>query len=354
MGSYSVKRFGQVVLMRLSSYIIRRLLLIIPVIIGVTLIVFMLTRIAGDPVAAYINEKMNESQIEQVREKYHLNEPIWDQYLYWFQGILQGDWGWSKTDSKPVLDAIAYHFPATFELALVATVLSVFIGIWLGTKSAIRKDKPFDHATRVVSLFGVSIPVFLLGLLLLDLFYFQLHLFPIHGRISESYVVAGTVPNGPTGFYLIDSLVAGDFRMFLDVVWHLILPAITLSLASIAVILRIQRNSMLEVLGLDYVKTARAKGLDERTVINVHARKNALIPTTTVIGLAFGALLGGAVLTESVFAWPGLGRWSVSSIGRMDTASILGFCMLVALVYVLVNLIVDIVYAYLDPRVRLG
>lgn len=340
--------------MRLSRYIIRRLLLIIPVIIGVTLIVFMLTRVAGDPVAAYVNEKMTESQIDQVRDKYHLNDPIYVQYLYWFQGILQGDWGWSKTASKPVTDAIAFYFPATFELAAVATILSVFIGVWLGTKSAIRKNKPFDHVTRVISLFGVSIPVFLLGLLLLQVFYSQLGLFPIHGRISDSYIIAGTGPSGLTGFYLIDSLLMGDFSLFLDVAWHLILPAITLSLASIAVILRIQRNSMLEVLGLDYVKTARAKGLDERTVINKHARKNALIPTTTVIGLAFGALLGGAVLTESVFAWPGLGRWSANSISRMDTASILGFCMLVAFIYVIVNLVVDIVYAYLDPRVRLG
>jgi peptide/nickel transport system permease protein len=179
-------------------------------------------------------------------------------------------------------------------------------------------------------------------------------LFPYAGRLSESFIVAGTVPKGLTGFYLIDSLLLGNVSMFVDVLWHLVLPAVTLSLAGIAVLLRIQRNSMLEVLGLDYVKTARAKGLDEKKVINVHARKNALIPTTTVVGMAFGALLGGAVLTESIFSWPGLGKWSASSIGRMDTASILGFCLLVALIYVVVNLVVDIIYAYLDPRVRLG
>jgi peptide/nickel transport system permease protein len=206
----------------------------------------------------------------------------------------------------------------------------------------------------VLSLVGVSIPVFLIGILLLIIFYGNLHLFPIKERISDSYIIAGTVPNGLTGFYLIDSLLLGDIPMFFDVVWHLILPAITLSLGGIAVILRMQRSSMLEVMGLDYVKTARAKGLDEKTVINVHARKNALIPTTTVVGLAFGGLLGGAVLTESIFSWPGLGKWSANSIGRMDTASILGFCLLVAFIYVIVNLIVDVVYAYLDPRVRLG
>jgi peptide/nickel transport system permease protein len=157
-----------------------------------------------------------------------------------------------------------------------------------------------------------------------------------------------------TGFYTIDSLAIGNIQLFGDVVWHLILPAVTLAFGTIALILRIQRNSMLEVMGLDYVKTARAKGLPEKTVIRKHARKNALIPTTTVVGLAFGALLGGAVLTESIFAWPGLGRWSASSIQRMDTASILGFCLFIGFVYVMANLIVDIMYAYLDPRVKLG
>jgi peptide/nickel transport system permease protein len=340
--------------MRLSRYILRRLLLIIPVLIGVSLIVFMLTRVTGDPVAAYINEKMTPAQIEIVREKYHLNEPVWTQYWYWFDGLMHGDWGWSKTAAQPVTSAIVYYFPATFELALVSMLISITVGIWLGTKSAIKKNKPFDQGTRVLSLVGVSLPVFLLGLLLLQIFYSQLHLFPYAGRLSESFIVAGTVPKGLTGFYLIDSLLLGNVSMFVDVLWHLVLPAVTLSLAGIAVLLRIQRNSMLEVLGLDYVKTARAKGLDEKKVINVHARKNALIPTTTVVGMAFGALLGGAVLTESIFSWPGLGKWSASSIGRMDTASILGFCLLVALIYVIVNLVVDIIYAYLDPRVRLG
>ncbi|MDW5563704.1 MAG: ABC transporter permease [Methanomassiliicoccus sp.] len=342
-----------VVRMGLSRYIIRRLLLIIPVIIGVSLIVFTLTRVAGDPVTAYVNEKMTDSQIELVREKYHLNDSIWEQYIAWLQGVLQGDWGWSKTASMPVTDAIAYYLPATFELAVISMVMSIFVGIWLGTKSAIKKNKPFDHTTRVISLFGVSIPVFLLGLMLLLVFYSELHLFPIHGRISDSYIIAGTEPSGMTGFYLVDSLLLGNLPMFADVLWHLILPSLTLSLAIIAIILRVQRNSMLEVLGLDYVKTARAKGLDEKTIINVHARKNALIPTTTIIGLAFGTLLGGAILTESVFAWPGLGKWSASSIEAMDTASIMGFCLLVAFTYVIVNLVVDILYAYLDPRIRL-
>jgi len=340
--------------MRLARYIIRRLLLMIPVLIGISLIVFMLTRVAGDPAAAYINEKMTPAQIEQVRENYHLNDPIWTQYWYWLDGVVHGDWGWSRTAAMPVTSAIAYYLPATFELAVVATLITVTAGIWLGTRSAVKKDRPFDHGTRILSLIGVSLPVFLLGLLLLWVFYSQLDIFPDGGRVSESFIVANAVPEGLTGLYLVDSLLVGNLSLFSDVLWHLALPALTLSMAGLAVVLRIQRSSMLEVLGQDYVRTARAKGLDERAVINVHARRNALIPTTTVVGLVFGGLLGGAVLTESIFRWPGLGKWSASSIGRMDTASILGFCMLAAFIYVLVNLIVDVVYAYLDPRVRLG
>jgi peptide/nickel transport system permease protein len=340
--------------MRLSRYILRRLLLVIPVLLGVSIFIFALTRLTGDPVSAYVNEKMTSAQIEQVREQYHLNDPLPQQFLYWLEGIVQGDWGWSRTAAMPVTDAIQYYFPATFELAVVAILIGVVVGIFLGTRSAIKKNKPFDHATRIISLIGVSIPVFWLGLLLLQIFYGELNMFPIKGRVSESYIISGTMPNGPSGFYLIDSLAAGNLVLFGDVLWHLVLPAVTLAFGSIAVILRMQRNSMLEVLSLDYIKTARAKGLDESTVINKHARRNAMIPTTTVVGLSFGSLLGGAVLTESIFSWPGLGRWSASSITRMDSASILGFCLLVAFIYVMVNLIVDVLYAYLDPRVRLG
>lgn len=340
--------------MRLYRYIFRRLLLVLPVLIGVSLIVFSLTRMSGDPAAAYINEKMNQQQINEVYEKYHFNEPVYVQYFYWFNGLIHMDWGWSKTATMPVTDAILHFLPATFELALTSMLISIVVGLWLGTASAVKKNKPFDQGTRVISLIGVSLPVFWLGLLLLVVFYNTLHIFPVGGRTSMIYITNHVVDTLPTGFYTIDSLLIGNLSLFGDVIWHLILPAVTLAFGGIALILRIQRNSMLEVLGLDYVKTARAKGLPEKTVIKRHARKNALIPTTTVVGLAFGALLGGAVLTESIFSWPGLGRWSARSITSMDTASILGFCLLIAFIYVIANLIVDIMYAYLDPRVRLG
>lgn len=339
--------------MGLKRYISRRLLMIIPVLIGVSIIIFTLTRLTGDPAAAYINEKMNDVQRAEVYEKYHFNEPAYVQYLYWLNGILHMDWGWSKSASMPVTDAIAYYLPATFELALASIIMAVGIGIALGTASAVKKNKPFDHTTRVVSLIGVSIPVFWLGLLLLVVFYSNLHWAPQGGRYSDSFITLVNA-NAGTGFLIIDSLLMGNLNLFADVIWHLVLPAVTLSFASIALILRMQRNSMLEVLQLDYVKTARAKGLPEKVVIKKHARKNALIPTTTVVGLAFGGLLSGAVLTESIFSWPGLGRWSARAILRLDTTSILGFCLLIAFIYVIANLVVDIMYAYLDPRVKLG
>jgi len=340
-------------LMRLLNYIIRRLLLLIPVLLGVSIIVFTLTRITGNPAAAYINEKMSPSQIAQVFERYHFDEPIWTQFIYWLQGVIQGDWGWSRTAGLPVTDAILKYFPATFELTIVSIIIAVGIGIFLGMRSAVRRNKPFDHVTRVVSLLGVSLPIFWLALILQFVFYYQLKLFPAGGRYDISFIVEGNIPRY-TGFLLIDSLLIGNFDLFFNGIYHLILPAVTLSFGTIAIVTRIMRNSMLEVLNLDYIRTARAKGLSDRSVIWKHARKNAMIPTTTVIGLAFGGLLGGAVLTESIFFWPGLGKWSAQSIRVLDSTSVIGFCLLVAFIYVIVNLAVDVMYAYLDPRVRLG
>lgn len=332
------------------NYVLKRLLLIIPVLIGVSIIIFTLTRMTGDPAAAYINEKMNEQQILQIYEKYHFDEPILNQYWYWLQGLMQGDWGWSKTAVSPVSEAILTRIPITMELTLMSMVIGISIGITLGTMTALRKDKPFDHLTRVVSLVGVSIPVFWLALIFQYLFYYELKILPAAGAYGIDFI--GKIPN-ITGFIFIDSLLVGNIRLFWDHFLHMIMPAIVLSFGITAILIRIQRNSMLEVLNLDYVKTARAKGLPEKTVINKHARRNALIPTTTVIGLSFGGSLGGAVLTESIFALPGLGRWSASSINRFDSTSVLGFCLFIALVYVIVNLIVDVLYAYLDPRVKL-
>jgi len=340
--------------LKMRTYIIRRLLLLIPVLIGVSILVFTLTRVTGDPAAAYITERMTPEQIEIIKERLHLNDPIYIQYWYWLSSMLQGDWGISKVNAnRPVTESIAQFFPATFELTIVSMIIAIVVGISLGTVSAVRRDKPIDHATRIMALSGVSLPVFVLALILQFIFYSQLGWFPLEGRYSTQFVVEASVMHHYTNFYLIDTLLNGNFNMFLDVCWHLALPALTLSFGTIAIITRMMRSSMLEVLGQDYIKTARSKGLPEKVVIKKHARKNALIPTTTIIGLSFGGLLGGAVLTETIFDWPGLGRWSVSALIQNDWASIMGFVILIAIIYVIANLVVDLLYAYLDPRVRL-
>ena len=296
---------------------------------------------------------MTKDQIQLIKIKYHLNEPLYIQYVYWLDDTLHGDLGYSKTARLPVVDAIAKKFPATFELALTATFISVMIGIFLGTISAVRANSLTDQTTRVISLIAVSIPVFWLGLILMVIFYKQLGWLPGAGRYSPDQFSLEDITQY-THFLTIDTLLNGNFRFFLNSVAHLILPSITLAFASTALIVRMMRSSMLEVLGAEYVRTARSKGLSENIVIRKHARRNALIPTTTVIGLSFGGLLGGAVLTESIFAWNGLGQWSADAAGDVDLAGIMGFTLLTAMVYVTANLVVDIVYAYLDPRVRLG
>ena len=340
--------------MKLRDYVIRRLLLLIPVLLGVSVIVFALTRAAGDPASLYITERMTEQQIREVYERYGFNQPVWVQYAKWLGGLVTGDLGYSKSANLPVAEAIIRFFPATFELTTVAILFAVLFGIPLGVISGTRRNKPVDHVTRIVALAGVSIPIFWLAIMLQYVFYFQLGWAPPGGRFDTSRAdqLYFAIPQR-TGFYTLDSLIALNFDGFFDAVVHLILPAVALSYVSLAVITRLMRSSMLEVLGAEYIKTARAKGLSEKVVIRKHAVRNALIPTTTIIGLSYGGLLGGAVLTETIFNWPGLGQWSVHAIQGLDTAAVLGFTMLAAVIYVLVNLIVDIAYAYLDPRIRL-
>lgn len=338
--------------MKLRDYIIRRLLLLIPVMLGLSVIVFALTRVGGDPASLYITERMTEAQIRQVYIKYGFDQPIWIQYQRWLFGALQGDLGYTRTAHMPVTDAIASFFPATFELTTVSIFFAVVFAIPLGILSAKRRNEPVDHASRVFALAGVSIPIFWLAVMLQFVFAYSLAWFPFGGRFDDKLGVFFQVPQR-TQFYTIDSLIAGNLAAFVDAIYHLVLPSVALSYTSMAIITRIMRSSMLEVLGAEYIKTARAKGLNEKLVVRRHAVRNALIPTTTVVGLSYGGLLGGAVLTETVFRWPGLGQWSVSAALNRDLAAVLGFTLLAAIVYVLVNLVVDITYAYLDPRIRL-
>lgn len=341
--------------LQLLTYVARRLLLLIPVLLGVTILAFTITRAAGDPVTAYLpqGERTNPDAIAIIEERYHLNEPTYVQYLYWLNGVFHGDLGYSQTAHLSVARTLVLKFPATFELSSTATLIAVLVGIRAGTVAAVRANSWVDQVTRVVSLVAVSIPVFWLGLLLLMVFYNQLDWLPGPGRYTASVYNLNEI-NQYTKLLLIDTLLNGRWDFFKDAALHLVLPAITLAFASTALIVRMMRSSMLEVLGAEYIRTARSKGLPERTVIRKHARRNALIPTVTVVGLSFGGLLGGAVLTETIFTWPGLGQWAAQAALNLDTAGIMGFTLLTATIYVLANLLVDLTYAYLDPRVRLA
>jgi len=352
--------------MRLRDYVIRRVLLLIPVLIGVSIVTFALTRaVAGPfgPASVYIDERcgQNPACVEGVIKKYGFDQPYVVQYVRYIQSLLTGDLGYSQTARTSVGEAIGLKFPATFELSSAAMIISVAIGIPLGVVSATRRNKPADHATRMFALSGVSVPVFWLGLMLKFALYYipilliGVALFPVSARSSPTmYGIPGAPVPSITNLYVIDSILALSWDGLLDAVSHLVLPAITLSFVTMAVITRMMRSSMLEVLNQEYIKTARSKGLSEKVVVRKHARRNAMIPTTTVIGLSFGGLLGGAVLTETIFDWPGLGQWSALAIVQFDYAAIMGFTLLAAIIYVLANLVVDILYAYLDPRIRLG
>lgn len=343
--------------MRLRDYVIKRLILLVPVLFGVTLIAFTLSHVIGDPVAAYVSERTPEWQIKQVIEQKGLDKPIFVQYGIYVSDLLRGDWGLTRSvNDRPVTDVVKEFFPATFELTTASLMMILVIGIPLGIFSATHKDKPLDHATRLFALSGVSMPVFWLGLLMLFVFYYRFAMMglpslPSGGRIS-SFLYPPLTPI--TGFYLVDSILQARVDAFFDVLIHLIMPAFVLGYHGLTMITRMMRSSMLEVMRQDYIMLARSKGLPERVVIYRHAMKNAMIPTVTVVGLAFGGLLTGAPITETVFSWPGLGRWSAGAILRTDFSAISGFAIVSALVYVTANLIVDILYAFIDPRIRLG
>lgn len=350
--------------MRMRDYVLRRLLLLIPVLFGISLMTFTLSHMIGDPVTAYlppsVAERLSPEQIEKVIKAHGLDQPLYIQYGYYIRDLLQGDWGISRSDhDRPVTDSIRRYFPATFELTLVAITWALGLGIPLGIISATRKDKPVDHVTRVFSLMGVSMPIFWFALILQYMFFYQMRVnrlpsLPAAQRGDQFLLMANPQVGSITGLHIVDSLLLLKFDVFIDALLHLILPGFALAYLTLALIARIMRSSMLEVMRQDYITLARSKGLSERVVIYRHALKNAIIPTVTVTGLAFGGLLSGAVLTETVFAWPGVGRWAVDAILRDDVATIMGFTLLISVIYVMANLIVDLLYTALDPRIRLG
>jgi len=336
---------------RFLAFLIRRLIGIAAVMIGVSVITFAISHvIPADPAVAALGDHATDEQIAAFRAEYKLDRPLPEQYLTYVNGLLHGDLGRSIRTRRSVADDLADSFPATFELSFTALLVSIVVGIPAGIWSAISRGRLPDVVVRVLALAGGSIPVFWLGLIVIGLGYYQLGWFPGGGRI-DAFVAP---PPLRTGLYVVDSLVAGDVEALRSSLIHLVLPALTLGYFSTAVITRMTRSSMLEVLGQDYMRTAEAKGLRERTVVLRHGLRNALIPTVTIIGLTFGSLLSGAVLTETIFSWPGLGRYATASAVSLDFPAVLGVTLLAAVVYPVANLVVDVAYYWLDPRIQRG
>jgi peptide/nickel transport system permease protein len=350
----------------LRNYIIRRVLLIIPTIIGVTLVIFALTRAGGvnSVISGYINPHLPYGpQKAAIIRTLGLNRPLIIQYFYFLSGIIHGNWGYTNTPIYvgSVTNAIIFFFPNTIELAIVAFSLTMLIALPLGTAAARRKDSWVDQISRVLAFIGYSLPSFWVAALVMMYLGTSkgLNLLPISGTISVSLLhsvrwISSNGVSSPTHFLLVDALIHANIVIFINALEHIILPAITLTFISLAGIMRYMRNSMVEVLNTDYVKFARAKGLRESVVYARYARKNALLPVVTIMGLNFAGLLGGVVVIEEIFNYPGIGYWTYEALVSSDSGGIMGATLLFAITLVTANLIIDIIYAFIDPRIRLG
>ena len=331
----------------LVRLIVRRLIFLVFVLFGLSLITFGLSHIVpGDPARLMAGPRASKSAVAKIREKYGLDDPLPVQYVNYVQGIFRGDLGTSFTTRRPVLDDLKRYLPATIELGLVAFTLSTLIGIPLGVLSSVNRDKLPDHVARFISISGLALPVFWLAIMAQFIFFGRLGWLPDGARIP----IGTDPPPNVTGLYTIDSLLAGNWELFRLSLTHLILPATVLAYGSLAVITRMVRGGMLEVLNQDYIRTARAKGISGNGVIYGHALKNAMLPTVTSLGLQIGLLLSGAFLVEIVFSWPGIGRYAVEAIQRLDYNATMATTLIIALIFVLMNLVVDILYLFLDPR----
>ena len=307
----------------------------------------MIHLVPGDPAEMMLGERANEKALAEIRHQLGLDQPLYVQYGRFMGRLVQGDLGRALRTNEKITTEIAEHFPATLELAMVAIVFAIVLGMFAGIISATRQYSIFDYGSMVLSLIGVSMPIFWLGLVLIIIFSVNLGIFPISGRLSYDVYLEPI-----THLYLLDSILRGDWVAFKDALHHIILPAFTLSTIPMAIIARMTRSSMLEVLRQDYIRTAKAKGLAPWVVHYKHALKNALIPIVTIIGLQFSILLGGAILTETIFAWPGIGSWLLNSVYARDFNAVQGGTMLIATVFVLINVLVDVLYAWINPRVK--
>lgn len=329
-----------------------RLLTTIPALIGVIVVSFLLTRVLpGDTAAYFAGPAATPQAIAEIRTSLGLDRPLPEQFLRYVGDLVRGDLGMSLTTGQPVIADLKARLPASAELTLVGLILSLLVAVPLGITAAVKQGSLIDHACRIVATAGVSLPVFFTGLLLVYLFYFVLGWSPAPLGRLDSFA---TAPPDVTGFYLIDSLIAGDLETFRAALAQIVLPAATLAIFALAPIARITRASMLAVLGSEFVRTARAAGLNGRTVVMTYAFRNAMLPVVTTLGMVFSFLLGANVLVEKVFAWPGIGSYAVEALIASDFAPVQGFVLAMAILYVVLNLLIDLAYGVIDPRVRLG
>ena len=329
-------------------YIIKRILLLIPVLLGVSILSFSLIHLApGDPARTIAGEHASPEILQVIQEKYGLDKPLVTQYWVWLRQVLKGDLGRSIVTNERIAKQILDRFPATVELTFFSMFIAIAVGAFAGIVSASKQYSALDYTTMGVALFGVSMPVFWLGVMLMMVFGVFLRWLPISGRINTLISFRRI-----TGLYLLDSIIGLNWPAFSSAVRYLILPSVALGTIPMATIARVTRSSMLEVLRQDFIRTERAKGLPERMVIYKHAARNALLPVITVIGLNFGILLAGAILTETIFSWPGIGRYVVKAVQMRDYPAVQGCVLFFAFMFVIVNLITDLLYAYIDPRIK--
>ncbi len=332
----------------ITRLIIRRLFFLIFVLFGLSLITFSLSHLVpADPARMIAGPRASKSSVEKVREEYGLNDPVWKQYVNYVEGVVHLDFGRSFTSRKPVKDDLKRYLPATIELGLYAFILSTIVGIPLGVASAVRRDSFVDHISRFVSITGLALPIFWLALMLQFLFFGKLGWFPDGQRLPTNM----DPPRQITSLYVVDSLLTGNWTTLWASVQHLVLPVFVLAYGSLAVVTRMVRGSMIEVLSQDYIRTARSKGLRQNTIVVKHALKNALLPTVTSLGLQVGLLFSGTFLVETVFSWPGIGRYTVQAVQQIDYNAIMATTLVIAVIFVLGNLVVDVLYLFLDPRI---
>jgi peptide/nickel transport system permease protein len=337
----------------LFRFCVRRLIGAILLMLGVTLVAFLLTtQVPGNPALAALGETgaSDPVAVKQYREHMGLDKPLPVQYATYLKHLLSGDLGTSRLTGDSVWHDLTKYAPASIELAIVAIVLALLIGVTAGTVAAMTRDSPLDQGIRIVSLLGVSMPIFWLALVAFYLFVYKYSIFPGTGRLNPGALP----PPHVTGLYTVDALLAGQWSTFKDAVAHLMLPALVLAAYTVSLLTRFSRSAVLDVLGHDFVRTARAKGLPERTIGFRHVLRAALVPIITVAGVMFGILLSGTVFVESIFAWPGLGQYAYRSATNLDLPAIMGVTVFIALIYIVINFVVDLLYGVIDPRIRLG